>query len=53
MKSIEELNNSKVPLVIIDKRLNDLDNFVLFPEKVEMAKKIIAKVGLPKQPHYS
>ena len=53
MKSIEELNNSKIPLVIIDKRLNDLDNFVLFPEKVEQAKRIISKIGLPKQTHYS
>ncbi|MFN3487833.1 MAG: hypothetical protein ACK4YV_01800 [Emticicia sp.] len=49
MKSIAELNNSKIPLVIIDKRLNDLDKVVLFPEKVEQAKKIISKIGLPKQ----
>jgi hypothetical protein len=49
MKTIAELNASKVPLVIIDKRLNSLDDVVLFPDKVEKAKKIIEKIGLPKQ----
>ncbi len=49
MKTIEELNASKIPLVIIDKRLNSLDDVVLFPEKVEKAKKIIEKTGLPLQ----
>jgi DNA-binding NarL/FixJ family response regulator len=47
MKTIAELNASKVPLVIIDKRLDSLDKIVLFPEKVEMAKRKIAKIGLP------
>lgn len=52
MKSIKELNGSKVPIVIIDKKLDKLDSIVLFPEKVEEAKKTIAKIGLPKkQPH--
>ena len=49
MKTITELNASKVPLVVIDKKLNGLDNVVLFPKKVEKAKKIIEKIGLPKQ----
>ena len=49
MKTIAELNASKIPLVIIDKRLNSLDDVVLFPEKVEKAKKIIEKTGLPPQ----
>ena len=49
MKTIEELNASKVPLVIIDKRLDSLDKIVLFPEKVEKAKQKIAKTGLPKK----
>lgn len=49
MKSIEELNNSKVPIVIIDKSLDKLNNVVLFPEKVEKAKETIAKIGLPKK----
>jgi hypothetical protein len=53
MKTISELNASKIPLVIIDKKLNSLDNVVLFPKKVEMAKKIIDKIGLPKQKHHN
>jgi hypothetical protein len=53
MKTIAELNASKIPLVIIDKRLNSLDDVVLFPEKVEQAKKIIGKIGLPKRKYDS
>lgn len=49
MKTIAELNASKIPLVIIDKNLNKLDSIILFPEKVEKAKKIISKIGLPKK----
>ena len=49
MKSIQELNNSKVPIVIIDKSLNKLDSIVLFPDKVKKAKETIAKIGLPKK----
>ncbi|MDB5248277.1 MAG: hypothetical protein JWQ40_2671 [Segetibacter sp.] len=48
MKSVEELNSTKVPIVIIDKRLNKSDDIVLFPVKVEKAKDTIAKIGLPK-----
>ncbi|MBE7171047.1 MAG: hypothetical protein INR73_10675 [Williamsia sp.] len=52
MKSIEDIKNSKVPIVIIDKSLDKLNDVVLFPEKVEKASETIAKIGLPKkQPH--
>ncbi len=47
MKTIQELNNSMVPIVIIDPKLASLDNTVLFPEKVAKARQTIAKVGLP------
>ena len=47
MKTIEELNASKVPIVIIDKSLDKLDEIVLFPEKVKKANETIAKIGLP------
>jgi hypothetical protein len=39
MKSIAELNASKVPFVIIDERLNSLDKIVLFPENLHKRKK--------------
>ncbi len=47
MKNILELNDKKIPVVRIDKSLNKFSNAVLFPEKVEKAKKAIAKFGLP------
>jgi hypothetical protein len=53
MKTIEELNASKVPIVVIDKSLDKLDDVVLFPEKVEKAKETIAKIGLPKKQQHS
>lgn len=53
MKTIEELNASKVPNVIIDKSLDKLDDIVLFPHKVEKAKATIAKIGLPKKAEHS
>ena len=53
MKTIEELNASKVPIVIIDKSLDKLDEVVLFPEKVKKANETIAKIGLPKKSEFS
>jgi hypothetical protein len=47
MKSILELNDKKVAVVRIDKSLNKYSNIVLFPEKVEKAKKAFEKLGLP------
>ena len=49
MKSILELNEKNIPVVRIDKSLNRYSNVVLFPEKVEKAKKTIDKIGLPKK----
>lgn len=49
MKNINELNKSKVPIVIIDKSLDKLDNTILFPDKVKIAKQTIAKIRLPKE----
>ncbi len=51
MKTIQELNESKVPIVILDKSLDKLNNVVLFPEKVKKAKETIDKIGLPKKKH--
>lgn len=48
MKTIEKLNKSKVPVIVFDKKLEQYRDLVLFPEKVEKAKEILAKVGLPK-----
>jgi len=47
MKSILELNETKVPVVRIDPSLNKYADKVLFPEKVEKAKQAFEKFGLP------
>ena len=47
MKSIVELNETKVPVVRKDLSLNQYSNQVLFPDKVEKAGKAFEKLGLP------
>ena len=47
MKKIEELNNSKTPIIVIDKKLERFKGKTLFPEKLARAQEIIAKYGLP------
>lgn len=49
MKIMTELKKRKIPIVKIDKSLNEYDDIVLFPEKLEKANEMLRKVGLPKQ----
>jgi hypothetical protein len=44
---IKELNQNKIPIVKIDKKLERFRGKVLFPEKLEQANKILNRVGLP------
>lgn len=44
---IKQLNQSKVPVITLDKKLEQLRNQVLFPEKLAKANEILNKVGLP------
>ncbi len=46
--NISELNKAKVPIVKIDKSLERFRGKVLFPEKLELANKLLANVKLPK-----
>ncbi|MGB0884776.1 MAG: hypothetical protein ACPGTG_08670 [Flavobacteriales bacterium] len=46
---INELNNTKIPVIVFDKELEKLQDKVLFPEKLETANKILNKVGLPQK----
>ncbi len=41
MKSILELNETKVPAVRIDRELDEYNAIVLFPEKLEKANKML------------
>jgi hypothetical protein len=45
---IQELNQSKVPVIVFDKELEQFRNQELFPEKLKKANEILNKVGLPK-----
>ena len=45
---IEDLNKSKVPIIVFDKKLEELRGKVLFPEKLKKANEILAKTGIPK-----
>ena len=45
---IDELNESKVPIIVFDKKLEKFRGKVLFPEKLARANEILAKTGLPK-----
>ena len=49
MTTIEKLNQRKTPIVKIDKSLEKLRGKNLFPEKLEKANEVIARVGLPKK----
>ncbi len=46
--TIKELNKRKVPIVVIDKALNQYDNVVLFPEKLTEANEVLKELRLPK-----
>ncbi len=46
--ALKKLNNSKIPIIPFDKRLEVLRMKVLAPKKLALAKEIIARVGIPK-----
>ena len=46
--TIDQLNKSKVPIIVFDKKLDELKGKVLFPEKLKRANEILKKSGLPK-----
>ena len=46
--TVEQLNSSKIPVIVFDKNLEQFTDKVLFPEKLAKANEILNKVGLPK-----
>ena len=46
--NIEQLNQSKIPIIVFDKNLEQFTNRVLFPEKLALANEILSKFGCPK-----
>ena len=49
MNVIAEIKKRKIPIVRIDKALNEYDDKILFPEKLEKANEMLRRIGLPKQ----
>lgn len=47
MKTIKELNKSKIPIVCIDPSLDQYKDKILFPEKLAKANKMLKKAKLP------
>jgi len=47
--NIEELNKSKVPIVIIDNSLEKFKSMPIFQDKVDQANEMLRTSGLPKQ----
>ena len=47
--TIKELNKTKVPIVKIDKSLNNIKDMKLFQHKIDEANEILKSVGLPKE----
>ncbi len=48
MKTIQELNQSKIPIVRINNSLKKYKTMPIFQEKVDKANEILRTVGLPK-----
>ncbi|MDR0814455.1 MAG: hypothetical protein LBN37_01750 [Bacteroidales bacterium] len=44
---IKQLSEKKIPIVKIDKKLEQFKNKILFPNKLEMANRILGNAGLP------
>lgn len=47
--NINDLNNSKTPLVKIDKRLNKFQQKVLFSKKLVIAEKLLSRAKFPEE----
>ena len=53
MKTIEDLNKRKVPIVSIDPALDKYRDKTMFPEKLEKANKMLKTAKLPPNKHCS
>jgi hypothetical protein len=49
MKTIQELNDKKLPIVRIDNSLKKYVKMPIFQDKVDKANEVLKTVGLPKQ----
>lgn len=47
MTTLEKLNSKKLPIIAFDKNLEQFRDKEMFPKKMEKAKKLLKKAGLP------
>ncbi len=47
--TIDQLNTQKLPIIAVDKKLNELSKKVLAPKKMQKANNILEEFGLPKK----
>jgi hypothetical protein len=45
---VEELNKAKIPVVKINKKLEEFRGKILFPKKLALANEMLSKAKLPK-----
>ncbi len=45
---VEDLNKGKIPVVKIDKKLEEYRGKILFPKKLALANEMLSKATLPK-----
>jgi hypothetical protein len=48
MKTIQELNEKKIPIIRIDNSLSKYKAMPIFQEKVDKANEMLRTIGLPK-----
>ena len=48
MKTVEELNKRKIPIVVIDKELSKINREKVFEEKLKKANQMLKNTPLPK-----
>lgn len=53
MKNIQDLKNSKMPIVAIDPSLDKYRDKVMFPEKLKKANQVLKTAKLPPKKHSS
>jgi hypothetical protein len=51
MKTVQELNNRKAPIIAIDPALNKYRDKIMFPEKLEKANNMLKTAILPPKQH--
>lgn len=51
MKTVQELNNRKAPIVTIDPALDKYRDKIMFPEKLEKTNKMLRTAKLPPNRH--